>query len=239
MKFSLSSYHPTFILLFFILNLLVACGGGNSTKNKPQEPRSPEIAKAPKTKCSVVVTGENAGVTYKIISESNYKGDIKFNCSHDKKHPTAQKYFLINGVPSLNIVNLKRDTKIISNCILNNSPFTETLNVNFDYKTGVVNTRINSTIRGNSNCKSTYKSPLETTVVSHESIFNLLEVWGTDISESNKTKTGLIETDCLQKATTKANKNDQLPVCKTTKSDQFVITDDTGKVHTIEKKVSF
>ncbi len=235
----ISTYRSTLILFFLTLSLLVACGGGNATKEKPPEPRAPEIVKEPNKKCSVIVTGENAGVAYKIISESNYTGDIKFNCSYDEKKPTAQKYFLVNGVPSLNIVQLKRDTKIASNCKLNNSSFTDTLNVSFNYKTGVVATRINNSAKGSSSCQSKYKSPLDTTITNHESISRLLEGWGVDVSEANMTKTGLIETDCPQTSTTKTNKNDQIPVCKTTINNLFMITDEAGKVHTLEKKISF
>ncbi len=235
---------PLFILTFFILtNLLLGCGGGGGekkpTKPQPEKSRSADIVEAPHEKCSVVVTGEdNAGVRYRLLSESDYTGDIKFNCSYDEeKQPTAQQYFLVNGVPSLNIVQVHRTTKISSDCTLDNASYTDSLTVDFNYKAGLVSTTVKSTANGNSSCTSKYKSPLPTTVASNESILTLFDTWGVDVSNANKSKSGLIETDCPQTPT--KTSNTEVPVCKTTISNHYTVTDDTGKIHTLEKKVSF
>ena len=227
--------------MFTLMSLLVACAGGDAEKSQPQpeKTRSPVVVEAPHEKCSVIVTGDNAGVSYKLLSESDYKGDIKFNCSYDKKkQPTAQQYFLVNGVPSLNIVQVLRHTKITSDCILtsNSKSFTDTLTVDFNYKTGFVSTNVKSTANGSSSCKSKYKPLLATTIASHESISTLFDTWGVDVSLAKKSKTGLIETDCPQKP---AKNTNEVPVCKTTINNNYTITDDTGKTHTLEKKVSF
>ncbi len=239
-----------YLLPFFaLISLILGCGGGGAQKSQPQpqpqadrqpqaeQTRPSETIEAPHEKCSVIVTGDKAGVSYTVLSESDYEGDIKFNCSHDEKQSTAQQYVLLNGVPSLNIVQIRRNTKITSDCILSDSSFTDKLNIDFNYQTGLVASNVISTINGASSCKSKYKSLLATTIASSESILTLFDTWGVDVSLTNKSKSGLIETDCPQTPT--KTSNTEVPVCKTTISNHYTVTDDTGKTHTLEKKVSF
>jgi len=239
MKYPLNTNRLFFLPFLTLISLLFGCGGGgsNATQHQPEKTRSPYTSEIPHEKCSVVVTGESEGVSYKLLSESDYKGDIKFNCSYDDKQPTSQQYFLINGVPSLNIVQLRRNTKITSNCTLNNTSFTDTVTVDFNYQTGLVTSNVKSTENGVSSCKSRFKTPLATTLSDHKSIMALLDQWGIDVSEANKAKTGLIKTDCPQ--TVHNNTGSDAPVCKTIINNKYTFTDDTGKNHTLEKKVSF
>ena len=246
MKLLLNTNRLFILPLLVLISTLFGCGGGDPEKAQvqsqaqPEKTPSSEIVEAPHEKCSVIVTGESAGVTYKILSKSDYKGKVKFNCSYDeKKQPTAQKYFLINGVPSLNIVKLERATKITSDCTLNNLSYIDTVNVDFNYSTGFVTTDTKSTSNGQSSCISKYKSPLSTTVSNHDSISVLFDTWAVDVSEANKAKTGLTETDCPQSVVTNNNPNEEIPICKTTINNQYTITDDTGKVHTLEREISF
>jgi hypothetical protein len=237
---------PDRLFLLAFISMSFGCGGGDPKKAQsqpqpqPEKTGSPEVVEAPHEKCSVIVTGKKLGVTYEILSKSDYKGDIKFNCSYDeKKQPSAQKYFLINGVPSLNIVQLERATKITNDCRLNNSSYTDTVNVAFNYGTGLVTTNIKSTTNGQSSCMSKYKSPLATTISNHNSMSILFNAWAVDVSEANKAKTGLTETDCPQTVVTNNKPKEETPVCKTTINNKYTITDDTGKVHTLEREVSF
>ena len=229
------------IVFFIIVSLSVGCGGSNNSTDQKSSPavstQQDEPKAIPHEKCSVTVSGENKGVKYKFLSESDYTGDIKFNCSHDKNEPTAQQYFLINGVASLNVSKLKRDTKIVSNCKLTNSSYINTISVRFNYNSGIVEMKSDNTATGKSGCTSKFITPLKTTIGKQESIKVLFDTWGTDVSEVNKSKTGLIETDCPQAA------NDQtpaeIPVCKIIMTDIYTLTDGSGKVHIIEKTLSY
>ena len=228
------------IVVFLIVSLSVGCGGSNSAdqKSSPAVPTQQGEPKAtPYEKCSVTVSGESRGVKYKILSESDYTGDIKFNCSHDRKEPTAQQYFLINGVASLNVSKLKRDTKIVSNCKLTNSSYVNTISVHFNYNSGIVETKSDNTVTGKSGCTSKFITPLKTTISTQESIKVLFDTWGIDVSEANKSKTGLIETNCPQAANNQTPA--EIPVCKIIMTDNFTLTDDSGKVHIITKKLSY
>ena len=241
MKNKVQLTYITFLILF--INLAIGCGGssgGSSTNQQPApviETQQDNPKPIPHEKCSVTITGESNGVKYKFLSESDYTGDIKFNCSHDENEPTAQQYFLINGVPSLNISKLKRTAKLVSDCKLTHSSYINTIVVDFNYNSGIVETKSDNTAEGQSSCKSKFISPLETTISKQGSIALLLDTWGVNVSEANKSKTGLIETDCPQ---TGGGKNTgEVPVCKITMTDMYTLTDDTGKVHIIEKKLSY
>ena len=243
MKNKVQLTYITFLILF--INLAIGCGGsssgGSSTNQQPApviETQQDNPKPIPHEKCSVTITGESNGVNYKLLSESDYTGDIKFNCSHDENEPTAQKYFLINGVPSLNVSKLKREAKLVSDCKLANSSYINTISVSFDYNSGVVETKSNNTAKGKSSCKSKFMSPLETTIAKQDSIKILLDTWGADVSEANKSKTGLIETDCPQ-ITGGGQNTGEVPVCKITLTEKYTLTDDTGKLHTIDKKLSY
>jgi len=231
--------------LVIIANITIGCGSGRTSK-KPDTPdasgtdvtKQEDVPQAlPHEKCSVTVSGANNGVKYTLLSESDYSGDIKFNCSYDENEPTAQQYFLINGLPSLNVNKLLRNTKVVSDCKLSNSSFIDTLTVNFNYNTGVVETNSDSTNKGKSSCKSTYKSPLEATISDTKTIQVLFDTWGVDVSEANKSKTGLIETDCPQ--VHESGNTGERPVCDIVITNKYTLTDDSGKVHTIEKKTSY
>lgn len=93
------------------------------------------------------------------------------------------------------------------------------------------------TANGSSSCKSRYKTVLDTTITDNKSITLLLDQWGVDLSEANKEKTGLISTDCPQ--TESPNTGNESLVCNTIISNNYSITDDTGKKHSIERKLSF
>jgi len=226
--------------MLFVVSVISSCGGSGGSQSVEETPTKiiEPIIELPPEKCTYADSGENNGVPYSLSTESQYTGDIKFNCSFDSNQPTAQQYFLINGVPSLNIVNLKRETIIASDCTVGSAAFKDSLEVSFDYNTGVVNTSSESTLNGVSSCTSKYASPLETTLSSQDSIKILFDTWGVDVSEANMDKTGLIETNCPQIP----NSNhdfDGVPVCKFVIEDKYTVTDDSDKVHTLEKKISY
>lgn len=158
---------------------------------------------------------------------SGFDGDIEAAIINEEisgaSIPT-QNYALINGVTSMNVVNVKSTNAFVFDCP--NSGYNAEGVVTYDFVTGVevASVTINEETY---NCTSTYANPLPLTISNSESIDSLLQDWPSDDP---------ISTNCPEEAV--VDPPGDFISCNSTELTNSEVVDDNGKTHLISTQSS-
>ena len=207
--------------LFLIISslALLSCGGssggGDPSSDSPDPNPSSEVSGvAPITPLTTSRTStlDLLGLQIALTGEGGSDGDIEVVVNGDSGAAIAiiplavetdpgdiesafPKLQLKNGVPSINIKDVKRTLAVEFTC-KNGTSLNGTATA--DFVSGVVN--FSGMVNGQSlSCTSNFQSVLETTVPGMFSISELLDDWGSD-DDLNRPfeETGLLSTNCPQ-----------------------------------------
>jgi hypothetical protein len=205
--------------------LLLGCGGGNNETTKTASNSSESgFSTTPVTPLDKVTFSKNEGLTT-ITTGAGFEGDIVY--FQDTDDLSSVRLKLRDGIPSLNIVDIKRTLYASYECstpvILNGQSFSEGgWKITYDFKTGnVVRTGLGDFAKLMPSCRSTFNSPLPRTIASEMSI-TLLLIWGF----LNPTST-----NCPTASSSSSESVDELDLCASTDLINYVLTDDSGKTH--------
>ncbi len=146
----------------------------------------------------------------------------------------TQSIQLVNGTPSMNVVEVNRVQAIDMSCDNGDSIHGSMTSV---YSTGVVS--LSGEVNGQSiTCSSTFNSILPITIATVAEVEALLEDWGDDLLGDDAANSGFISTTCPS-TVDDADIEPFTNSCDGSILENYTVTDDQGGVHKLSRRYTF
>ncbi len=201
--------------------LFAGCGGGGN----PGDPDGSSGESDGGTGDTAEFTCNPAPFT---IGDAKYRynigteGDIHVNCNGLF---SSNRYTLANGMSSMNVNRVKKVAEADMKCDDGSAKGS----ITYDYNAGTVT--YSGVYNGKSlTCTDHYETRLPTTIADSDSIADLLDEWGDDRSSQE-----FLRTNCPREV---EESDDAETNCRGTYEENIRITDNTGKVNIVTKKVT-